>query len=347
MIISKYRIDKGITSIPVGTTIRDERIRARIDKIAIVIPVKSTTDRDRIINTLPDLASNNSYTINHSRKSEFYHFVLNFKAKNNPNQYIRLEYSPRRSNRGYMRLELSPQHWSAKVLSDSLKFLFSRISNTAIKWLSNSHVTRLDVALDIDGHDIMKDFVISYDKTRVGKITNHDELLGLSLGSATSAIQCVIYEKIYYNGGTVPKSVGKGTVRVNNKHIEPFTRIEVRLRPKKVQIHPSELYGIDNIFSSLRFYDINRLNNDPRIPKKLKEELINKSLPEAMKEFRGSSHKKRMKIKQIQEALDDAKVEVFSKEKIWEYWPEVLKQAGILTNQAIKSPLPNSRKLLF
>ena len=330
MIIHRCRIDTGITSSYVGTTIRDECIHARIDKISIVIPIYSEPNRDRIINTLPDLASNNSYTINHSRKSELYRFVLNFRVKNNPNQYIRLEYSPRRSNRGYMRLELSPQHWSAKVLSDSLKFLFSRISNTAIKWLSNSHVTRLDVALDIDGHDIMKDFVISYDKTRVGKITNHDELLGLSLGSATSAIQCVIYEKIYYNGGTVPKAIGKGIVRVNNKHIEPFTRIEVRLRPKKVQIHPSELYGIDNIFSSLRFYDRNKINNDPRIPKKLKEELINKSLPEAMKEFRGASHKNRMRIKQIQEALHDAEVEIFSKEKIWEHWPEVLKQAGIL-----------------
>ena len=330
MYIARQRIDKGCVSTRV-----DNKTNIRIDELDILIPVKAKTKaktqamRDRISAAINAIEGNSIYKVERKRSTNDYIRCRKIKLRSNTDCYITLECLPISKNRSFLKLKLSPQHWRIDELNAMLLFIFGCINRKAITLLKKAYISRIDLAIDIDEH-IMSDVIVGFDGIRSGHITANTAPYGLKLGSDHSIFFLSVYEKYTFTGDKVPKGTSKGVVRVKDEDVIPFTRFEIRHRPKKNKLLLSDLSSMNEFVSKLHIYDRGAVLTRARTHACFKTAIPSMTLPEVWKAYYADTSRKGRKRKQNMMKILESNKWNFGPERIWKCWPECVSKLGLL-----------------
>ncbi len=330
MYIARQRIDKGCVSTRV-----DNKTNIRIDELDILIPVKGKTKaktqamRDRILDAVNAIEENSIYKVERKRRTNDYIRCRKIKLRSNTDCYITLECLPISKNRSFLKLKLSPQHWRIDELNAMLLFIFGCINRKAITLLKKAYISRIDLAIDIDEH-IMSDVIVGFDGIRSGHITANTAPYGLKLGSDHSIFFLSVYEKYTFTGDKVPKGTSKGVVRVKDEDVIPFTRFEIRHRPKKNKLLLSDLNSMNEFVSKLHIYDRGAVLTRARTHACFKTAISSMTLPEVWKAYYADTSRKGRKRKQKMMKILESNKWNFGPERIWKCWPECVSKLGLL-----------------
>lgn len=330
MYISRRRIDKGCVSTRV-----DNKTNIRIDALDILIPVEGKTNtktqamRDRISDAINRIEGNNIYTVERKRRTNDYIRCRKIKLRSNTDCYITLECLPISNNRSFLKLKLSPQHWRIDELNAMLLFIFGFINRKAITLLKKAYISRIDLAIDIYEH-IMSDVIVGFDGIRSGHITANTAPYGLKLGSDHSIFFLSVYEKYTFTGDKRPKGTSKGVVRVKDEDVIPFTRFEIRHRPKKNELLLSDLCSMNEFVSKLHLYDRDAVLTRARTHACFKTAIQSMTLPEVWKAYYADTSRKGRERKQKMMKILASNGRNFGPERIWKCWPECVSKLGLL-----------------
>ena len=330
MNIARQRIDKGCVSTRV-----DNKTNIRIDALDILIPVEGKTNtktqemRDRIADAINRIEGNKIYTVERKRRTNDYIRCMTIKLRSNKDCYITLECLPISNNRSFLKLKLSPQHWRIDELNAMLLFIFGFINRMTIRLLKKAYISRIDLAIDIDEH-IMSDVIVGFDGIRSGHITANTAPYGLKLGGNNSIFCLSVYEKYTFTGDKAPKGTSKGVVRVKDEDVIPFTRFEIRHRPKKNKLLLSDLNSMNEFVSKLHIYDHGAVLTRARTHVGFKQGIPSMTLPEVWKAYYADTSRKGRERKQKMMKILESNKWNFGPERIWKCWPECVSKLGLL-----------------
>lgn len=333
MLISVERVDVGINSIEVGKSIFDTKAMTRIDKLSFVTILETRKQRDTVVKRIKSLSSDDcDYTINYSKPTKQYQFAIRIRVPcQHGYAYVRIEYAPTIKDRAFIRFDLSPQRFKKHDIDKFFMWFFNKIGDSSFIILRHSFVTRIDFAVDINDH-IMDRILINLDGARKGEITTTETIGGLRIGRPKSNSYLVVYEKINFLGAYLPKADDRGMMDFDISECEKFTRIEFRSKPKSKSVKLSNLNIIDNLTLDLRIYDKEKVVNYSKLPRlvNIKKTLETKTVPEAFQLLSGSDKQSRNRREKLNNILTNYKIELFDKNKIWEFWPQNIDSLGIL-----------------
>lgn len=332
MDIPSQIIDQGVNFSRV-----DNSVNTRIDKITIILPVSNKvfsngkSKQGYVLQAINDMWNTDRYLIiRASRLGRRYIRGLTLKLKDNINCYIYVECQPISKHSEFMRLELSPQHWNINQLNEALVFIFNSINKRSISLLRKAYISRVDFAIDIDGH-VMSDVIVDYDGVRNGHITTTTSFGGLKLGSNTSRICLSVYEKFTFIGEQEPEKVTPKMLRVKDTDVHPFTRFEIRFSPEKNEVPLSELKAIENLASGLHLYDRKAVLSRSRTHVGFKQGIQSMPLPEVWKAYYADTSRKGRERKQKMMNILASNEWNFGQIKIWKCWPECVSKLGLLS----------------
>ena len=332
MLIDRRNIDTGRTLTRVDTI-----TNIRIDAFEILIPVeygnekKTQSSRDLILDAFNRIEGNTAYKVERRRLSNDYLRCITIRLTSNRRCYIAVECAPISKDRSFLKLKLSPQHWNVTELNSMLFFIFGFIHRKAIKLLNQAYISRIDLAIDRDAH-LMSDVIIGFYGVRSGRITSHNALYGLKLGGDTSRFCLSVYEKYTFTGDKAPKGVSKNIVRVKDEDVIPFTRFEIRRRPKKNELLLSDLNSMTEFVSKLHIYDREAVLSRSRTHVGFKQGIQSMTLPEVWKSYYAdTSREGRAKKRKMQKVLTSNKLD-FGLERVWECWSECISKLGLLAH---------------
>lgn len=262
-------------SIYVGRCELGEKMKMRIDKLTLVSDMSSERENENFIKNIRKLKVDNNvfFTIHRifTKKEHPYKNTIIIRKKNkNKNMLLRIDFSPYRKETGFIRLEFRPQHLNKRQLSELLIFLNQKTKTKFVQLLNLAWITQLDIALDLY-HKKLKDYIWGLTNASSYRSFNKPHgLPGLRIGSNTSRLHFLCYEKIDIAGKTI-KCINDH-INIDIDNYDYFLRIEARIRPKKKfpkdKVNLSfleELENMKNPFIGLKIYSLkllSKLNED-------------------------------------------------------------------------------------
>lgn len=316
----------------------DNRINTRIDKITIILPVSNKvfsngkSQQGYVLQAINDMQNTDRYLIIRARRlGRRYIRGITLRLKDNIKCYIYVECQPISKHSEFMRLDLSPQHWNINQLNEALMFIFNAIHKRSISLLRKAYISRIDFAIDIDGH-VMSDVIVDYDGVRNGHITTSTSFGGLKLGADTSRICLPVYEKFTFIGEQEPEMNPPKMFRVKETDVHPFTRFEIRFSPEKHEVPLSELKAIENLASSLHLYDRHAVLLRSRTHRCFKTAIQSMTLPEVWQtHYPNTSRNLKMRLRKekMQKILSSNEL-ALNTDMIWASWPECVSKLGLL-----------------
>ncbi|KFK92926.1 MULTISPECIES: hypothetical protein, partial [unclassified Serratia (in: enterobacteria)] len=281
------RTDIGLTSISAGYTIKKQKIKVRIDKLALVSDLASSKSKKILAEKLKELKGDDSYCCKHKYNDHIhkqYHKVISVWKRGEKVKMLRIEHEPIGSQKGYIRFELSPQHFAEGELNAMLTWLAqeSGLGSLLYTLIFQAWVTRIDYAMDIIGAKLT-DYHFGLKGAACGKKhKTDDDFGGLRLGSTESSLYLALYDKETPDGEVMLAEKQRAGIDVGMQAFTRFLRIEARYFPKgKKALMLKSLGNISNPLEHLVVYD-RQLENDEKLNSEFKYLLNWITLPEAM-----------------------------------------------------------------
>lgn len=337
LLINKNNIEYR-KSIYIGKSKDGDVMKMRIDKLTVVSDLNNRKNKNSFIDAIQNIKSDkeNFFTINHVfiKKKHPYTRSLIFREKNKEkNMLLRIDFHPLRKNTGFIRLEFRPQHFNHRQFDELLTWLNINTGKIFLKILKKSWITQLDIALDIYNKKLKDNVWGLKNASSHKKFEKPQGLPGLRIGSHTSKLNFLCYEKLDLVGKNF--KVNDNHVEIKNKNIDSFLRIEARIRPndkpnKKNHntIFLKDIANIKNPFIGLTAYS-------PSLIVKLQEYSINLSSPSliiaSQEQFLQKDRLSRIS-RSNQRLIQAYEVPLFDKSLVWSQWCKCHQHLGDLLN---------------
>lgn len=334
------RIDVGLTSISAGYTMKQQKIKVRIDKLTLVSDLTNIKNKKTLADKLNNLERDDYYCCKHkynNRMHKQYHRVISIWKRGEKAKMLRIEHEPIGSKKGCIRFELSPQHFAEGELNAMLTWLAqdSRLGTLLYTLIFQAWVTRIDYAMDIMGAKLT-DYHFGLKGAACGKMhETEDDFGGIRLGSTESSLFLALYDKETPDGEVILAGKQSAGLDVEVQAFSRFLRIEARYFPKgKRALMLKSLGNISDPLEHFIVYD-RRLENDVGLDDLFRYLLNWMTLPEAMQkmsEYLQSGKKTDLRnyLDRIRRVLKKYEYQWFDKAEVWSLWPGCVEKLGIL-----------------
>ncbi|QHP56091.1 hypothetical protein EH203_21065 [Pectobacterium carotovorum subsp. carotovorum] len=337
LVINKNNVEYR-KSIYIGRSKDGDIMKMRIDKLTIVGDIKDNENKNNFIDAIKKMKPNskNFFTISNIfiKKKHPYRRSLIFRNKRKEkNMLLRIDFLPLRKNTGFIRLEFRPQHLSHSQFDELLTWLNINTEKVLLKILKKSWITQLDIALDIYNKKLKDNVWGLKNASSYKKFEKPQGLPGLRIGSHTSKLHFLCYEKLDLVGRNF--KINDDLIAIENKKIDSFLRIEARIRPNE---KPNKIYhntiflkdiaNIKNPFIGLKTYS-------PSLICKLEEYSINISSPSlriaSQEQFLQKDRLLRIS-RNNQRLIQEYEVSLFDKSLVWNKWCKCQQHLGDVLN---------------
>jgi hypothetical protein len=222
----------------------DIRISLKIDNLAFTVGVDDDCKEGITSQILDGINDSDPIFIPVPKKKRIpgYRFTYQFELDDSQNSYCKISIGPNNDSYAFFRFEFNPSKVGRngyEKLNDVLTYL---LDTSSVDHLSMATITRLDIAIDIQGRRPSELIIFAGGFGKFGTVNNNhsSEIETNYFGHSEGNRQFCVYDK---------------QVEQREKYgiqIPPTTRFEVKLRRR---MHPIELRSLRSKFNVIRIID--------------------------------------------------------------------------------------------